>query len=566
VFETAGKNYGLRLAGAAHALVVACIVGAGSVGTSGVARAADCQNTPEGRVCKVQQPIVAGTVVDTNTQRDLGLVTVNGGCSATLITQFLVLTARHCVTINGEIDGPLPNPADVKVTAKWSSVTARVYRLQDFKKNTARNDIILVRLGFPNFGQVSTQRVYATSVRSGSSVKLSGQLKDTDTVTQYGRGYSTYASGTYGTPSAKGATGLDTYRSAQFKPSSIGDTHYTLTMNGSSQVGHGGDSGGPSWVTVGGFNEGIAGVQSTCTRTGLIAGTPASEEKNWKWATGVSACQYVSTGPYLAEISDAKREVPPDNTGLCSEHAARQFARVTEARALKCPFLSSGGWNKEKADFEKTCLDFGNAAASTNKENERGLQANLDSCKSKGSAGKAGTESTAESSTEKSTTTARAAEVLVEPGTNRGGSDYRNFEVGNADLRDQPELNCQAACQKEGQCKAWTYVKAGVQGPNGRCWLKTAVPAAQANNCCVSGVMTGVEPGINRGGSDYRNFEIASATPQPEMACRAACQKEGQCKAWTLVKPGVQGPNGRCWLKTAVPVASVNNCCTSGSR
>jgi PAN domain/Trypsin len=557
----------MRLGHAAHALIVACIVGAGSIGMSGPARAADCQNTPEGRVCKVQQPITAGTVVDTDRQRELGLVTVNGGCSGTLITQFLVLTARHCVTHNSKVNGTIRNPADITVTAAWApSVTARVYRLQDFKKNTAPNDIILVRLGFPNFGQVNAQRVYATSVRSGSSVKLSGQLKDTDTVTQYGRGYSTFGSGTYGTSSAVGSTGLGTYRSAQFKPSLIGDTHYTLAMNSSSQVGHGGDSGGPSWVTVDGFNEGIAGVQSTCTRTDNIAGTPANQAENWKWATGITECQYVSTGPYLAEIADAKREVPPDYTGTCKEHAARQFARVTEARGLACPFLSSGGWNKSQDEFEKTCLNFGDGAASTNKENERGLQANLDSCKAKGSAGKAGTESTAEAPTERGATGTRAAEVLVEPGTNRGGSDYRNFEVGDADLRDQPELNCQAACQKEGQCKAWTYVKAGVQGPKGRCWLKTAVPAAQANNCCVSGVTTGVEPGINRGGNDYRNFEIAGATPQPEMACRAACQKEGQCKAWTLVKPGVQGPNGRCWLKTAVPVASVNNCCTSGSR
>ena len=377
MFEIAGKNYRRRFARAVHAMVVGCIVGAGSVGISGAARAADCQNTPEGRVCKVQQPITAGTVIDTNTQRELGLVTVNGGCSATLITQFLVLTARHCVTINGGIDGPLPNPSDVKVTASWSPVTARVHRLEDFKKNTAHNDIILVRLGFPNFGRVNAQRIYAVGVRSGSSLKLSGRLKDTDTVTQYGRGYSTFATGTFGTPSAMAATGLGTFRSAQFKPSSISDTAYELTMNGSSQVGHGGDSGGPSWVTVGGFNEGIAGVQSTCSRTGNIAGTPANQQRDWQWATGIRACQYVSTEPYLGEISEAKREVPPDYTGLCRDHAARQFARVAEARRLSCPFLSgSGGWNKDQASFENMCLNFREKAASANKENERGLQAN----------------------------------------------------------------------------------------------------------------------------------------------------------------------------------------------
>lgn len=160
-----------------------------------------------------------------------------------------------------------------------------------------------------------------------------------------------------------------------------------------------------------------------------------------------------------------------------------------------------------------------------------------------------------------------AGAVLVEPGADRAGNDYRNFEVGNADLRDQPELICQTACQKDAQCRAWTYVKPGVQGPKARCWLKTAVPAVRANNCCVSGVMTGIEQGIDRAGSDYRNFEIGNADlrDQPELACRAACRKEAQCKAWTYVKPGIQGANARCWLKTAIPIARVNNCCTSGS-
>jgi hypothetical protein len=163
---------------------------------------------------------------------------------------------------------------------------------------------------------------------------------------------------------------------------------------------------------------------------------------------------------------------------------------------------------------------------------------------------------------------AAKAELLVEPGVDRGGSDYRNFDVGNADLRDHPELICQTACQKEAQCKAWAYVKPGVQGPKARCWLKTAVPPARVDNCCVSGVMTGIEPGIDRAGSDYRNFEVGNADlrDQPELLCRTACQKEAQCKAWTYVKPGVQGPKARCSLKTAVPAARVNNCCISGSR
>ena len=70
-----------------------------------------------------------------------------------------------------------------------------------------------------------------------------------------------------------------------------------------------------------------------------------------------------------------------------------------------------------------------------------------------------------------------------EPQTDRPGSDYRSF-----DLREsRPEL-CRDACLSERQCRAFTYVRPGVQGPHARCGLKNAVPPARPNDCCLSGV------------------------------------------------------------------------------
>src|SRR5262245_51200379 len=63
------------------------------------------------------------------------------------------------------------------------------------------------------------------------------------------------------------------------------------------------------------------------------------------------------------------------------------------------------------------------------------------------------------------------------------GSDYSNF-----DLSEASPLPCQLACLNDARCRAFTYVKPGVQGPNARCWLKSSVPAARPSTCCISGV------------------------------------------------------------------------------
>jgi hypothetical protein len=162
--------------------------------------------------------------------------------------------------------------------------------------------------------------------------------------------------------------------------------------------------------------------------------------------------------------------------------------------------------------------------------------------------------------------------------TDRPGNDYRNFDLSPAD----PAL-CAAQCEREGRCMAWTYVKPGVQGPNAKCWLKDRIPNPVRNaSFAVSGVtrypvppasppptaypvptpqptipiQQTATPGpvfeynIDRPGSDYRNFELATADPG---LCAAQCAREEKCRAWTYVIPGVQGVNARCWLKHSIP-------------
>jgi hypothetical protein len=144
-----------------------------------------------------------------------------------------------------------------------------------------------------------------------------------------------------------------------------------------------------------------------------------------------------------------------------------------------------------------------------------------------------------------------------EPGVDRPGRDYRNFETGS-------DTQCLWACERDSnRCQAWTWVRPGIQGPQGRCWLKDFVAPPVKNGCCNSGVMEkSTEVSVDRPGNDYRNFEVPSG--QFWTACRDACRAEGHCGAWTYVKPGLQGPLARCWLKNTIPPAWGNTCCVSG--
>ena len=92
---------------------------------------------------------------------------------------------------------------------------------------------------------------------------------------------------------------------------------------------------------------------------------------------------------------------------------------------------------------------------------------------------------------------------------------------------------------------------------------------AQGNNGfgIQLGINAPLERNTDRPGGDYMNFEIQPSIGglgTAETACQNACVRNTLCRAWTLVKPGIQGPNARCWLKSSVPAKRANGCCTSG--
>jgi len=89
-------------------------------------------------------------------------------------------------------------------------------------------------------------------------------------------------------------------------------------------------------------------------------------------------------------------------------------------------------------------------------------------------------------------------------GTNLPGRDYANFPAPSAFV-------CRTSCGGESQCQAYTWVKPGIQGPTGHCWLKSSLPAIVKDRCCDSGPRNFIskrdlraEDKINRPGSAGR--------------------------------------------------------------
>ncbi len=73
----------------------------------------------------------------------------------------------------------------------------------------------------------------------------------------------------------------------------------------------------------------------------------------------------------------------------------------------------------------------------------------------------------------------------IEYSIDRTGGDYRNVELPPT----APVAACQAACEADGRCRAWTYLRPGYIGPAARCFLKDRIMPPRRKPCCVSGVV-----------------------------------------------------------------------------
>ena len=158
------------------------------------------------------------------------------------------------------------------------------------------------------------------------------------------------------------------------------------------------------------------------------------------------------------------------------------------------------------------------------------------------------------------------APAQAQSGFDRRGGDYLKFEIRTGD----PAV-CAGRCEDDTRCRAWSFSYPRTENALATCWLKDKVPPRVEDKCCVSGVRGAgiVEPrrgaieySIDRLGGDYRNFELA---PDAEGApCKAACEGDKRCRAWTYVRPGYIGASARCFLKDKITRPRTKPCCISG--
>jgi len=161
---------------------------------------------------------------------------------------------------------------------------------------------------------------------------------------------------------------------------------------------------------------------------------------------------------------------------------------------------------------------------------------------------------------------ALAGSAHAQSGYDRPGGDYLRFEIRNGD----PAV-CAARCERDARCRAWSFSYPRTLSVVAACRLKSRVPPRVEDTCCVSGVRGAgvieprrgpIEYSIDRTGGDYRHFDVA---PDPAGSpCKAACEAEARCRAWTYVRPGYIGPAAACYLKSRITRPRHKPCCISG--
>lgn len=258
----------------------------------------------------ITQSIVSAPLVDLDTQRELGLVTVGGRCSGTLLNRFWVITADHCVTLDTNVGSMNSRSlSDLSITSAWSTRIVIPSRLVRNWGPGQGIDIAMLFLGSGDFGYNEPLR----NITIGQ-----GPIQPGERVMLYGRGIYSFGAGT-GPNNSVPAQRDGLYRGADFTVSGVGGGLITVETEEAGQSIAGGDSGGGMFqMDFNGFPTNLIGVHSVCYGVTYVPGQP----QTWTWITNLGSCASQDLTLLRAGVINVAQEGWDRDTGPCPRNVA----------------------------------------------------------------------------------------------------------------------------------------------------------------------------------------------------------------------------------------------------
>lgn len=142
------------------------------------------------------------------------------------------------------------------------------------------------------------------------------------------------------------------------------------------------------------------------------------------------------------------------------------------------------------------------------------------------------------------------------------GYDVYGFDLENMPVRNVSLDDCEASCQANSSCEAYTYNLA-----RKACFLKSGGRTVLSNALSVTGYKAELESSLIKSpftimertdipGGDYRKLSLTDFSD-----CLRACESDRSCEAFTFVKK-----MSVCWLKNSVSTPTVFRRAVSGIR